>query len=385
MSARLILLLGFVSALGPLSIDLYVPAFPDLQRDLGLDDVAVQVTLASMTGGLALGQAIVGTWSDRVGRRRPLIIASAMHCGGSILCVCAPDLEALLAGRVLQGVGASGGAVLVVAVIRDIATREQFLTLLVRVNLVITGAPLLAPVGGALLLPLVGWRGLFAVLAALGGLLHILIFRFVPETVTQAAARPHRRLRVVLGDAQFRWAVLAGAATYAGVYAYVAASPLLLRNVLGLPPTSFALVFLFGSIGLLGGVQLGGALAKRLSPGIVLLGGSVAACISALLLLAIPSAGPGGVAVTLWMFVSSCGVCFPCASTLALSDHSKQAGTASSAYGFITFASAALVSPLPGLIGVHDASSVAVVLGATSSLCVVVAGIGLRRGARCRC
>jgi len=139
-----LVLLGFLDALGPLSIDLYLPAFPDLQRDLHLTDAGAQATLAAMTLGMALGQSFVGAWSDRVGRRMPLLLSGALHAAATTACVLAPSGAVLTCFRFAQGVGAAGCAVVVLAIVRDISTGPDFVVMLSRVTLITTTAPLLA-------------------------------------------------------------------------------------------------------------------------------------------------------------------------------------------------------------------------------------------------
>ncbi|MDH2443776.1 Bcr/CflA family efflux MFS transporter [Amnibacterium sp. CER49] len=376
---RLIVVLGLVDALGPVSIDLYVPAFPELQRDFGLTDLGVQLTLASMTAGFALGQAVVGTWSDRVGRRRPLLLATGLYIAGAITCTTAPSIEALLVGRVAQGIGAAGGAVLVLAIVRDLTENDRFVTLLSRVVLITTTTPLLAPVTGALLLPLIGWRGLFVLLTLTGIGLLFAVATTVPETLVPSSRPPAYRLRAVLSDRQFGAATVIGACTYASVYTYVAASPLLLRTVLGLNPPQFAAVFLVATVALIGGVQAGAALVKRVGARPVLLAATSLALIVAIALVPAQRLGIDGVAPCLWAFAAACGACFPAAASTALENQADQAGTATSVYGFTTFAFAATVSPMPGLFGITGTPPLAIVLAATAGTALLVSALALRQ------
>lgn len=376
---RAVLTLGLLDALGPLSVDLYVPAFPELQRDLGLGDLAAQGTLVGMTAGLALGQATVGAWSDRVGRRRPLLTATALHVAASVGCAVAPSVTALLACRVLQGVGAAGSAVLVLAIVRDVTTGPAFTAAITRVALITTVTPLAAPPLGALLLPTVGWRGLFSVLGVVGVVALVATASVIPDTrPLDPGARPNR-LAAVLRDRRFVAATIVGAATYAGVYAYVAASPLLLRGSLGLTATQYALVYLIGSLGLVGVLQLAGALATRLPPSRVLAVCAAVAAAAALALLPAQAFGLPGVLPCLWVFVAASGGCFPCAETLALQRQAAQAGTATSVYGFTTFAAAAVVPAVPGLLGRVDGTSTALVLAGTAVVTLLVVGMVLGR------
>ncbi|MFD7022483.1 Bcr/CflA family efflux MFS transporter [Promicromonospora sukumoe] len=400
----LVVALGLLTTLGPLSIDLYLPAFPDLQRQFGADDGAVQLTLAGMTVGLALGNLVTGAWSDRVGRRRPLLLASALHVVVTLACAAAPSLEALAALRVVQGVAAAGSSVLVLAIARDVSDGPGLVRLVSRITLITTTVPLLAPVAGAALLPLVGWRGIFGVLGAFSLVVLVVTVVVVPEThpgpvgrtanrgdgspsrtdrTTRADRGTRARLSAVLRDRGFRTATLLGAMTYAGVYAYVAASPILLQDLHGLTADRFALVFLANSLGLVIGVQASAALQRRRPDAPVLIGFAALTAVAALAILPLERAGAGlpGLLACLWLFVAGCGGCFAGAAGRALRDQSAQAGTATSLYGFGTFAAAGLIAPVAGLIGLHDAAPIAGVLSATA-LVGTTAAVLMRRGDR---
>ncbi|WP_020014183.1 MFS transporter [Promicromonospora sukumoe] len=397
----LVVALGLLTTLGPLSIDLYLPAFPTLRDEFGADDGAVQLTLAGMTVGLALGNLVTGAWSDRVGRRLPLLLASALHVLVTLLCAAAPTLEALAALRVAQGVAAAGSSVLVLAIARDVSDGPGLVRLISRITLITTTVPLLAPVAGAVLLPVVGWRGIFGVLGAFSAAVLVVTAMVVPETHAgsvgrggvgdrgEAADRNHTapadrglraRLRAVLRDPGFRAATLLGAMTYAGVYAYVAASPLLLQGVHGLTAGEFAAVFLANSLGLVVGVQASAALQRRRPDAPVLIGFAALTAGAALAILPLERAGAGlpGLLVCLWLFVAGCGGCFAGAAGRALRDQSAQAGTATSLYGFGTFAAAGLIAPVAGLIGLHDAAPIAGVLSVTA-LVGTTAAVAIRR------
>src|SRR4051794_15029589 len=271
---REVLVLGLLTALGPVSIDLYVPALPALQRDLGATAGAAQLTLAGMTLGLAFGELCIGAWSDRVGRRLPLLLACTLHLGATVGCALAPTVGALAAFRFAQGIGAAGGSVLVLALVRDLAVGDRLARLVARVTVVTTTAPLLAPVVGAELLSLTGWRGVFGFLAVASALLLLASWRTVGEShrPERGATDLVRRVRAVVADRSFRQAAVVGGAISAGVYAYVAASPLLLQEVHGLSPRAYGLAFLANSAGLVAGVRLCGWLTRRHGVPVVLAG-----------------------------------------------------------------------------------------------------------------
>ena len=377
-----VLVLGLLTALGPLSIDLYLPAFPALRRDLAATDGSVQLTLAGMTVGLGLGQLAVGVWSDRVGRRIPLLLSTGLHVLATVGCALAPSVAALAAFRVAQGIGAAGSSVLVLAMVRDLADGPALVTLLSRVTLVTTAAPLVAPVAGAELLRLVGWRGIFGVLAIGSAAVLVATAVLVPETRRDASppASLLSRLRVVCSDPTFRIATVVASMTYAGVYAYVAASPMLLQEVYGFTVRGYALVFLLNSLGLVAGVQLSGLLARKTRPSRVLAGFTLTTILAAAAIVPLQwaHAGVAGLLACLWVFVTGCGGCFPCAEALALTDQGDQSGTASSVHGFTAFTVAGLVSPLAGLVGIRNATPVAIVLLATSASALLSVGLLLR-------
>ena len=367
----LVVVLGLLTTLGPLSMDLYLPAFPTLRQQFGADDGAVQLTLAGMTVGLALGNLVTGAWSDRVGRRRPLLLATSLHVVVTFACAAAPTLEVLTALRVVQGVAAAGSSVIVLAVARDVSDGPAMVRLVSRITLVTTTVPLLAPVAGAALLTVAGWRGIFAVLGVFSMVVLAVTAAVVPETLPYGGLRERSSLAracAVLRDPGFRVATLLGAMTYAGVYAYVAASPLLLHGVHGVSPARFAIVFLANSLGLAIGVQTSAALLRRRPGAPVLAGFAALSAVAALAILPLQHAGAGlaGLLVCLWLFVTGCGGCFAGALGRALRDQSAQAGTATSVYGFSTLAIAGLVAPLAGAMGLQDATPIAAVLAATA-------------------
>jgi DHA1 family bicyclomycin/chloramphenicol resistance-like MFS transporter len=374
----LIVALGLLTTLGPLSIDLYLPAFPVLRRELGADDGAVQLTLAGMTVGLALGNLVAGAWSDRVGRRGPLLVSTALHVVVTLACAAAPTIEALALLRVVQGVAAAGSSVLVLAIARDISDGPALVRLVSRITLVTTSVPLLAPVAGAALLPLVGWRGIFAILAAFSLAVLAVTAAVVPETRRGGGPderRARHRVTAVLRDRGFRTATVLGAMTYAGVYAYVAASPLLLQDLHGVSPAQFSLAFLAISLGLMIGVQASAALQRRLPDAPVVAGFAALTAVAAVATVPLQHAGTGlaGLLACLWLFVTGCGGCFAGAAGRALRDQSAQAGTATSVYGFSTFAAAGLIAPVAGAVGLRDATPIAVVLTATALVATTAA------------
>ena len=178
-----VLVLGALTALGPFTIDLYLPSLPNVQHEFSVGTSLVQLTLSATTVGFALGQLLVGPWSDAVGRRVPLIAATGLHVVASILVAVSPNIELLIAFRLLQGFGAAAGGVVAVATVRDLFGGYPLVRMLSRLALVSGLAPVIAPLAGSALLLVFPWRGIFWVLAAYGLLVVVAAIVFIVETL----------------------------------------------------------------------------------------------------------------------------------------------------------------------------------------------------------
>ncbi len=250
-------MLGALTAIGPLTIDTYLPALPSISRDLAASESAVQATLTGILLGMGLGQLLVGPLSDAIGRRKPLIAGISLHILASVLCAFAPSVELLTVGRVLQGLGNAAVAVVAMATVRDVFVGSAAATLLSRLMLVSGMAPILAPSLGGAILRLTSWRGVFAVLAVAGVLLVTLASTALRETLPVERRRPaaprhvlatYRRL---LRDRTFVGLVLIAGLGFATLFGYIGGSSFVLQNVYGLSAAQFALVFGANSLGLI--------------------------------------------------------------------------------------------------------------------------------------
>lgn len=364
-----IVVLGLLTALGPFTIDLYLPAFPVLADDLGASDGQVQLTLAATTLGFALGQLVLGPLSDRVGRRWPLVATSTLHVLTSIGIAIAPSIEVLTALRVLQGVGAAGGAVVAMAMVRDLFSGRSLVRYLSRLALIMGLAPILAPVIGSWLLGVTQWRGIFWVLALYGAIVIGLVGTLLRETLP-----PERRLRMgsgtlgsyarVLRDRRFLGVALIGSAGFAGIFAYLSTSPLLLQDVYGLSATEFGGVFAVCSVGVFVGVQASSRLATRFGPQWVLAWSTAGMTVAAVAMLVLDAsdAGLAGFIPAMAAFTLSFGLTMPCVQVLALVDHGSEAGTAASLIGASNMLLASVVGGVLGGFAVHDAVPMGVVM-----------------------
>ncbi|MET0916662.1 MAG: Bcr/CflA family efflux MFS transporter, partial [Jiangellaceae bacterium] len=273
--ARTTLVLCLLVALGPCTIDLYLPAFPLLQDDLRASAAAIQLTLTAATVGFAVGQLVVGQWSDSAGRRRPLLWAMGVHVLASVGVAVAPDLSWLLGLRFLQGAGAAGSAVVATAIVRDLFEGSAFVTVLARLALVGGLAPVVAPLVGSQLVQLVGWRGLFACVAGYGLAALALAALLLPESLPADRRVPARRgmgarYRSLLGDRVFVGVALIGGCLVSGVFAYMSSSSFLLQRTYGLDERGYGLVFTVGALAFVTGTQITARVLRRVRPGMLL-------------------------------------------------------------------------------------------------------------------
>ncbi|MHA6796979.1 multidrug effflux MFS transporter [Pseudonocardia bannensis] len=377
---RLALLLGAIIALGPLTIDMYLPALPSITADLLTTSATIQLTLTGTLIGLALGQLVVGPLSDALGRRRPLLIGTAVHALASALIIVAPDVAVLGGLRVLQGAGAAAGAVVAMAIVRDLFTGRAAATLLSRLILVMGAAPVLAPTLGGELLRWTQWRGVFAALAVYGLLLIPLAAWGLRETLPPERRRSAglrntlRTYRGLLGDRTFVGLVLVAGLAMAGLFGYISGSSFVFQEQFGLDQQQYGLVFGAGAIWLIAATQLNPALLRRFEPRQILVAAMSGGTLAGLVLFATSSTGIGGLVgllVPLWSVLFATGLVLPNAPALALSRHGEAAGTAAALLGAVQFGVGAIVSPMVGVLG-NDALAMGTVVAAAMVLALVV-------------
>jgi MFS transporter, DHA1 family, multidrug resistance protein len=367
------LILGGLTATPPLSMDMYLPALPEVTRSLHAPAATVQLTLTACLLGMALGQLVVGPMSDRWGRRRPLLAGLAVYVVATVLCALAPTVEVLVAFRLLQGLAGAAAIVIARAVARDLydglAMARFFSTLML-----ISGvAPIIAPLIGGQVLRVTDWRGVFAVLTVLGVLLGVIVWTKLPETLPPAerhsggVGEALRSMRGLLADLPFTGFMLTGGFTFAALFAYIAASPFVIQEIYGASPQTFSLLFGLNSIGLVIVGQINGkvlvgrvGLEKVLGLGLAI----VVAAATALLLMSTGVFGEVGLApmaAALFVLMSAMGIALPNAQSLALMRTKRSAGSAAALLGTSSFLIGAIASPLVGVAGEDTAVPMAVV------------------------
>ncbi|WP_235928990.1 multidrug effflux MFS transporter [Marisediminicola senii] len=373
-----IIVLGALVALGPFTIDLYLPAFPVIESDLGVSQAAIQLTLTATTVGFALGQLIVGPLSDKVGRRLPLILATVLHIGASIGVAMAPDILWVGVFRVLQGVGAAAGAVVAMAMVRDLFGGQPLVRMLSRLALVTGLAPILAPVIGSQLLLVLDWRGVFYFLTAYGVLVFLAAVFFIVETLPKERrtepghSSAGARYKAIFSDRIFVGVALIGGMSFSGLFAYLSSSPFLFQDVYGLDAQQYGMLFAINSVGIVIGTQTAARLTRVIGPQWILAGSTAVMLVASISIVILDMAGAGlfGILVPLWFFITAVGFGFPMVQVLALVNHGREAGTAASVLGALNFGLAGLISPIVGLFGITDAVPMGIVMASTSAVAV---------------
>lgn len=373
-----VLLLGALTALGPFTIDLYLPAFPLLERDFETTSAAIQLTLTGTMIGFALGQLVVGPLSDKFGRRVPLLIVTALHVLSSLAAAFAPTLELLGAARVLMGMGAAAGGVVAMAMVRDLFGGRRLVIMLSRLALVTGVAPVVAPLIGSALLTVMPWHGIFLVLAAYGTVMLLCAIFALPETrpasdrISHETVSVWHRYRVVLTDRVYLGVLVIGAMTFSGLFSYLSASSFLFQQSYGFTEVQYGLLFASNSVGLVIGNQVAARLAARFGPQWVLAYATAVLVLASAGIIVGDRLGLGvwGVVIPLFVFMTTCGFTFPCAQVLALDRHPEAAGTAASVLGATNNGIAGVISPLVGVIsaasGITGTTMASVMLGCSA-------------------
>jgi MFS transporter, DHA1 family, multidrug resistance protein len=368
-----VLILGGLSALGPLSTDMYLPSLPALSHDLSASMSQTQITLTAGILGLALGQVIAGPLSDALGRRRPLLIGLAAFALASLLCIVAPSIAALTLLRFVQGVAGAAGIVIALAVARDLyagIALARCISLLMGVTFL---APMVAPVIGSQLLTFTSWHGVFATLALIGVVLLATSAFGLGETLPASSRQSGgisatlSTFRDLLTDRRFVGYALSSSFAFAAGICYISSSPFILESIYGVSPQLLGIVFGINAFGLFSMAQVNGRLVGRVSSQTLLTWGiaAVATAGTSLLVVVLSGIGLVGVLSSFFVMVASLGLIAPNAAALALANiNPRTAGSASALLGVLQFSVGAVAAPLVGLGGATTAIPMAAFIAA---------------------
>ncbi|BBR52328.1 MULTISPECIES: multidrug effflux MFS transporter [Pseudomonas] len=390
MNLRIVLILGALSAFGPLAIDFYLPAFPAMAQAFGTDEKHVQTTLAAYFLGLSLGQLAYGPVADRFGRRTPLLFGITLFTLASLACAYAPNLQTLVLARFVQALGGCAGMVLSRAIVSDkcdpVASAKVFSQLMLVMGL----APILAPMLGGVLVNVSGWQSIFLALSLFSAACLLAVSLGLPESLPpdmprqplSGALRQYLRL---LGDRVFLGHALTGGIAIAGMFAYIAGSPFVFIKLYGVPAEHYGWLFGTNAAGFILMAQVNARLLAKRGPAFLLARAVWLYLLAGLALLCVAALRPESLwplLVPLFLCIASLGCIIPNASACAMSGQGARAGSASALMGCAQFSVAAGAAALVGVL--HDGSAVpmALVISLCGVLVVSVAMLTRRLQAR---
>jgi len=381
MNLRMVLILGALSAFGPLAIDFYLPAFPAMAQAFATDEKHVQATLAAYFLGLSIGQLAYGPVADRFGRRKPLMFGVTLFTLASLACAYAPNLDTLVLARFVQALGGCAGMVLSRAIVSDkcdpVASAKVFSQLMLVMGL----APILAPMLGGVLVNLAGWQSIFLALSLFSAGCLLAVSLGLPESLPghiprqplSGALRQYLRL---LADRVFIGHALTGGIAIAGMFAYIAGSPFVFIKLYGVPAEHYGWLFGTNAAGFILVAQVNARLLAKRGPAFLLARAVWLYLAAGLTLLGVAALRPTQLwplLIPLFVCIASLGCIIPNASACAMSGQGARAGSASALMGCLQFSVAAGAAALVGLL--HDGSAVpmALVISLCGALVVSVA------------
>lgn len=379
-TSKLPILLGFLIAIGPVSTDMYLPAFPALAASLH-NQSAPQYSLASYFLGLAFGQMTWGALSDRIGRRPPLLAGLVLYLLASLGCTLSWDTNSLVLFRFLAAIGASAGVVVPRAIVRDLADGPAAAKLMSKLMLVMGVAPICAPMLGAVSMMFLGWRFIFALCMAYGGIAFILAWSYLPDTLPL-----ERRTRLGPVSVMVRYAdifrerafcthAIVNACTCACLFAYLAGSPQVFEGEFGWSGTGYAVFFGISSMAYIGYSQLNPILVNRFGIRPVITAMSIWQVICTILLVALAYFPYSGLTLAgaLILCEAAFGLLMPCCMVGALSRHQAHAGSAAALLGTLSYCGGAVAGLGVGILADGTARPMALVMLGSAAIAALAA------------
>ena len=381
----LILLLGSLTALGPFSIDMYLPGFPAIAQDLNTTVARVSLSLSGFFIGISVGQLLYGPLLDRFGRKKPLYIGLSVYIISSIGCAYASSIDALIILRFIQAVGSCAAAVASIAMVRDLFPLNENAKVFALLMLVVGVSPMIAPTVGGYVTTAFGWHAVFIVLMLLG-LVNLLasIFglpdSYIPDTTISLKPKPIiTNFIAVLREPQFYTYALTGSVAFAGLFAYVAGSPLLFMDIYGVKEETYGWIFAFLSIGLIGSSQLNTLMLKKYSSEQLIFAALICQAITGIVFLTGSINGWFGLPETiglLFIFLGCLGFASPNTSALSLAPFSKNAGSASAMMGAIQMGLGTIASIGVSLFDTRSSLPMVAIMASTSIIALAILYFG---------
>lgn len=377
--ALLVVILASLTAYAPLSIDMYLPAFPKIAETFGVEVTAVEVSLATFFIGLAFGQLLYGSVTDRFGRKKPLYVGLVIYFVASLLCSLAPNVESLIVLRFFQALGACGGIVIARASVRDMFDHSESARVFSLLLLVMGVAPILAPLFGGYITLFFGWRAIFVVVAACSAISLVAVYRFLPETrepdPTVRLSKTASIYAAILKNKRFLGFTLAGGFAQAGLFAYITGSPFVFIELFGVPSEHYGWIFGSNAVGLIFMSQVNSRLVQKFDPTTILRWALIMTALFGAFLITAGLLGFGfwGIVVAVFLYVASLGMIFPNSNAGALAADPERAGSASALLGSLQYAIAAIASTIVS----HFNNGTAISMTVTIGVCGIAAFLAL--------
>jgi DHA1 family bicyclomycin/chloramphenicol resistance-like MFS transporter len=355
----LTVLLAALSAIGPLTTDMYLPSLPDIARLLGASTAQAQLTISSYLIGFAVGQIFYGPLADRHGRKPVLMGAMALYCAASLACALSTSIEMLIAARALQALGGSGGIVLARAIVRDLYSGARAGRELSLIGAVMALAPVLAPLLGGVLQTGFGWRSVFFTLVGGGLLGAAIVWPLMPETLALRAAEPvspatmFRSFRVVARNGAYLAYLGLASTSFAGLFAWISGASFVLQYLYGLTPFQFGVAFAIGSVGYMVGTTLAARLVMRHGVDATLGVGAAAMAaggLSMAMAVALGLTSAASLVLPMALYLAGLGMVLPQSIAGAMTPFPERAGAASALLGFVQQSLAALCGAAVGAL-----------------------------------
>lgn len=384
-SSLIILILGALTALGPFSIDMYLPAFPEIAVDFATTVARVSLSLSSYFIGLAFGQLMYGPLLDRFGRKKPLYAGLALYIVTSVGCLAVGSIEGLVGLRFIQAIGGCVAGVASMAIVRDLFPPQEGAKVFSRLILILGVSPLLAPTIGGYLASHFGWHSVFLVLAAIALLQLLAVIFLLPEshrpdeTVSLKIKPIAKTFLTILKQPQFYTYVISGAVAFSGLFAYLAGSPIIFMDIFKVSAQVYGWIFALISVGLITASQLNVVLLKRYKNTQILHAGLLGQAVIGVIMLVTTMLdwyNLYSLVFLFFAFLSCVGFTNPNSASLALAPFPKTAGSASALMGFLQMGIGALVSMAVGVLGLQEVFSIILILAATSVLAYLILRIG---------
>lgn len=374
----LILILGSIIAIGPLTIDIYLPAFGAIAQSFAARESLVQLSLTTYFIGIAFGQLLYGPIIDRYGKKPPLFFGLSLFFVSSVACFYATSIEQIIFFRFFQALGACAGTVIPRSIVRDIFAPQESARVFSHLVLVMGVAPILAPMLGNLMLTFFDWRMIFAFLAAFGICALLVAHFFIPETKgfndDEKISAAFKKYFGILHDKNFVICSLSGGMMTGALFAYVTGSPFLYLDYFQLSTHDYGIIFSINSVGFVIASQINAQLLKKFS--IQQLLGKIVfmPAISGLILIAVSFHNPNFwlVSILFFFILCSCGMMMPNATALALAGQEKHTGSAAALLGTIQFSLAAIASFLISKFNNGSPLPIALIIGSCTSLSFLI-------------